>query len=498
MKSKKIINKKNSPAYAFGADLSKYAGISELLGSSMQALSDEGSTVNTAGSALSGAGTGAATGAMFGGVGAAAGAVIGGAVGLASGLFKKKKIDQENKERIAENNYKMGLANEANAYQNYWSDNKLAYTFSNGGMLNNLAYLDNNEIVRDNSGNLLKVPSYVSGTDNNLVNSSNLESVLSNKLRIPGTNTTFAEAGNNIKNSYKQSKGNDVFANNTNALNKYNSNIEYNKLLKQQEELKAKRGIKDKYKNIPTFANGTSMLQAGSIPSLNTDLPAIDYLNYNQDFADSNTTKSFDIGKYLPSSNNILSMVPMIFNMIKGSKPASYEEPIMNPYSSSMLRTMAKRRIDISPQLEANRNSRAIANYNLSQYNTNTGMNLAARTQLAANEYLQNANIYSNAQNTNNAYLADYANMLNNLGQQYYQSASVTREINDRNKAKQNDYLSTAATQLGQWSQVQQQMKNQKSNDQMVLPYLLQFLKQGFTSDMVNNTANMLTNLNSN
>ena len=80
---------------------------------------------------------------------------------------------------------------------------------------------------------------------------------------------------------------------------------------------------------------------------------------------------------------------------------------------------MAGRRMNIQPAINANRQRRAVNNYNLSQLNTNTGANLAARSQMAASEYGANADMYSAASNTNNGYAAEYANMLGNLGNQY-------------------------------------------------------------------------------
>ena len=151
---------------------------------------------------------------------------------------------------------------------------------------------------------------------------------------------------------------------------------------------------------------------------------------------------------------------------------------------------MAKRRANVQPAIEANRRARAIANYNAANVNANTGMNLALRSQLAANEYAQNADIYANRDNTNNAYLGEYANTLNNLGQQYVQSSTLANDLNARNRAKARDYASSAASQIGQWAQVKEQMKNQYNRDLMMLPFLSNFLSQGFTQEQVDELVN--------
>lgn len=77
----------------------------------------------------------------------------------------------------------MGKGNAATLEQEYWNDNSLAYTFENGGILPDLAYVDNNEVIRDDFGNIAQVPNSKPGTDNHLIDASNLESVLSDKIK---------------------------------------------------------------------------------------------------------------------------------------------------------------------------------------------------------------------------------------------------------------------------------------------------------------------------
>ena len=147
---------------------------------------------------------------------------------------------------------------------------------------------------------------------------------------------------------------------------------------------------------------------------------------------------------------------------------------------------MAGRRMNIQPAINANRQRRAVNNYNLSQLNTNTGANLAARSQMVASEYGANADMYSAASNTNNGYAAEYANMLGILGNQYVGNKMTIDNQNARNRAARRNYGSTAASQLGQWSQTQQLMKNAANRDDLMMPFLMENLGQGFTSDLIN------------
>ena len=628
-------NKKKIPAYAFGIDqINTLGSISQLLGTGMQAASDETSNANIAGSTFSGLGAGASAGAVLGPIGAGIGAAIGGIGGLVKGIFNKKAIEEkERKERTAQAT-QLGLNNAAAVTQDYYADNGLAYTFENGGVLPNLAYLDNNEVVRDVNGNIAKVPNNKPGTDNHLVNSTTLDSVLSDKIKRPGTNRTFAQEGKRLANMSKESKGKDIFAQNSNKLNKINANKAYEALLAEQEAVKAKKGIKPKKKSIPAYEDGKdrkwfqsnsdltggknwydsfvnslqdfftlppntgsgrneALSQAfsqanksyaglgntkywhsnpnsnhtvgnyGKAPSnyrtdwkLPTQEQATDYPraesvrtvqpvsnSVSKPVAKNSATKSIGtksnntslteapmlqmelmpdpVIRAIPTltadikpvntaeadkalitrsitankpdfdlSGSLLELTPTLYNFITGLRKPEYESTVVNPYSSSIIRSMAKRRANVQPAIEANRRSRAIANYNAANVNANTGMNLALRSQLAANEYAQNADIYANRDNTNNAYLGEYANTLNNLGQQYVQSSTLANDLNARNRAKARDYASSAVSQIGQWAQVKEQMKNQYNRDLMMLPFLSNFLSQGFTQEQVDELVN--------
>lgn len=177
------------------------------------------------------------------------------------------------------------------------------------------------------------------------------------------------------------------------------------------------------------------------------------------------------------------SLIPTIYNLFQG--PAEYESKVSNPYSGSARRAMAQRRMNINPMLQANRTNRAISNYNASNLNANSGANLALRTQLAAQEARDTENLYALQQNTNNQYLGEYANMLNNLGQQDVQQTVYNNDINARNRAAARNYTGTAMSQLGQWAQTQQQMYNQRSRDEMMWPMMKQFLAQGYSAPTV-------------
>lgn len=676
---KKKINKKKVPAYAFGID--QGLEVASILGAGLQGFTEEGSGADIAGSTLGGAAKGASVGsAILPGIGTAVGGVVGGVGNLVSSIFRKNAINKQKRIKANAKEIAMGKGNAATLEQKYWDDNSLAYTFENGGILPDLAYVDNNEVIRDDSGNIIQVPNSKPGTDNHLIDASNLESVLSDKIKRPGTNKTFAQEGKKLVNMTKGSKGKDRFARNADRLNQINANAMYEQLLTEQEAVKAKKGIKPKVKGIPAYEDGKSRQiltripgkigyfkfdpssgehfdvngkYAGSVnvneidsvinataketmaglnlPKLST--PSITDTNKSKAYKTSIPTKNiYDPNNYiaqwkpeysealkaatvpnkeiklnpnkrliqtygsapafynvLPESNEVDAITgetipvgtnepvrdipkaslpgtapitkkktakgvttpskqsksvaapsqaplldiadfnpalasdpiyapllsiedfnptltpdeiktpskssfnfgslsglsPILYNWVQSRRKPEVEDQVLNPYSGAINRAMASRRVNIEPTLAANRRSRAIARNNMARLNPNTGMNLAYGNQLATGEYAQNASVYANRDNANNQYLGEYANMMNNLGQQYVQNTVLTNDQNARNRAAARNFGATAAGQLGQWSQTKKKMRNQARRDRQILPYLQNFLRYGTVNSLV-------------
>jgi hypothetical protein len=604
---KKKINKKKVPAYAFGID--QGLEVASILGAGLQGFTEEGSGADIAGSTLGGAAKGASVGsAILPGIGTAVGGVVGGVGNLVSSIFRKNAINKQKRIKANAKEIAMGKGNAATLEQEYWDDNSLAYTFENGGILPDLAYVDNNEVIRDDFGNIEQVPNSKPGTDNHLIDASNLESVLSDKIKRPGTNKTFAQEGKKLVNMTKGSKGKDRFARNADKLNQMNANAMYEQLLTEQEAVKAKKGIKPKVKGIPAYADGKrsgiaqwlvdefnsnqtgttksdakkqaakNILENGFTPIVNWlksksgDARAMDKTPYRRNYVtgsvdrdvtalqnfvptfnnsvDAITGETIPVGvnepvydlpevslpgaapitkvksvrKHTPASKpakatnslnqaplldiedfnptltpdeiktpsksssnfgSLSGLSPILYNWIQSRRRPEIEDQALNPYSGAINRAMASRRLNIEPTLAANRRSRAIARNNMARLNPNTGMNLAYGNQLATGEYAQNASVYANRDNANNQYLGEYANMMNNLGQQYVQNTVLTNDLNARNRAAARNFGATAAGQLGQWSQTKEKMRNQARRDRQILPYLQNFLRYGTVNSLV-------------
>lgn len=173
------------------------------------------------------------------------------------------------------------------------------------------------------------------------------------------------------------------------------------------------------------------------------------------------------------------ALAPTISNMY--AKPETFNATY-NPYESQIRQTMANRKFDISPAKRAIRENRSISNYNAANYNPSTGANLAYRlqSQIAANKAI--ADLYSTASNVNNQYAGEYANTLNNLGQQRIQATNMAVDMNAKSRAAARNIQRTALSQLSQYAQNKQLMKNQKSIDMAMLDMYGPFLEAGYSS----------------
>ena len=200
----------------------------------------------------------------------------------------------------------------------------------------------------------------------------------------------------------------------------------------------------------------------------------------------------FDWGSAL---SGIASLTPIMSNLFTG-RPETVDT-VYNPYATSISNTMRRRRYDISPAIEDLNRNRATSNYNASQINTNTGANLAYRLQSAVNTDRAIASLRSQESNANNQYLGDYANTMNSLGQQWVNATNIANEVNAQNRATTRNIRRAGLSQLSQWAQNRELMRNQKARDMEMWPLYQRFLQAGFTEDdlraMMNSNRNTIS-----
>lgn len=188
----------------------------------------------------------------------------------------------------------------------------------------------------------------------------------------------------------------------------------------------------------------------------------------------------FDWGSAL---SGIASLTPIMSNLFTG-RPETVDT-VYNPYATSISNTMRRRRYDISPAIEDLNRNRATSNYNASQINTNTGANLAYRLQSAVNTDRAIASLRSQESNANNQYLGDYANTMNSLGQQWVNATNMANEANAQNRATARNIRRAGLSQLSQWAQNRELMRNQEARDNAMLAMYAPFLQSGYTADTI-------------
>lgn len=432
-------------------------------------------------------------------------------------------------------------------------------TMANGGMSSSLAYVDDGELIQTPDGSISKVPENNKPTDSNLVSLPEGSRVLSDKLKVPGRKETFAQLGEKMM-AKKKSKYNDRFAENAAKLNEMNNNMIHDQLFAMQESVKQSKGIKPKTKQIqaaalgdeikpgsgnnqwyhvPTASNtATTRRRKATSTSTNTGLidegkPELPFTWYgtvnllkpkhpelltatNDEMAglgdaltsqaDKVTTlpKSNAYNKPEPENNKfdwgsalsgMASLAPIMSNLFTG-RPETVDA-VYNPYATSITNTMRRRRYNINPAIEDLNRNRATSNYNASQINTNTGANLAYRLQSAVNTDRAIASLRSQESNANNQYLGDYANTMNSLGQQWVNATNMANEANAQNRATARNIRRTGLSQLSQWAQNRELMRNQKARDMEMWPLYQRFLQAGFTEDdlraMMNSNRNTIS-----
>lgn len=181
--------------------------------------------------------------------------------------------------------------------------------------------------------------------------------------------------------------------------------------------------------------------------------------------------------------SGIASLTPIMSNLFTG-RPETVDA-VYNPYATSISNAMRRRRYDISPAIEDLNRNRATSNYNASQINTSTGANLAYRLQSAVNTDRAIASLRSQESNVNNQYLGDYANTMNSLGQQWVNATNMANEANAQNRATARNIRRAGLSQLSQWAQNRELMRNQEARDNAMLAMYAPFLQSGYTADTI-------------
>lgn len=170
--------------------------------------------------------------------------------------------------------------------------------------------------------------------------------------------------------------------------------------------------------------------------------------------------------------NTVGTIAPIAFNIAQGlfGKPQRLNaSDFYNPQQAEATRLMSNRRVNVNPELEANR---------VAQLNYTRALRQGAPSQSQYLGNIQNsqiarsradAEVYSKAQNMNNAYMGEEAQMRANLGSQQAQTKLGIQDINDKNLAARRAYLPTALTQMQQYAQNARMTKNLQNRDKQLM-----------------------------
>lgn len=188
---------------------------------------------------------------------------------------------------------------------------------------------------------------------------------------------------------------------------------------------------------------------------------------------------------WLGAIGDVASSVAQLAPVFSNLNAKSFDS-VHNPYSQTIMKQMAGRRYDVSPAERAIRENRAVSNYNAAQYNPTTGANMAYRlqSQIAANKAI--SDLYSYKNNADNQYRAEYANTMNNLGQQFAQARNLAIDYNARSRATARNIKRAGLTQLSQFAQNKELMRNQINRDMAMLDLYGPFLEAGYDSKTLN------------
>lgn len=185
--------------------------------------------------------------------------------------------------------------------------------------------------------------------------------------------------------------------------------------------------------------------------------------------------------KIINGLTGLAEIAPALSNIF-----ASKDKPVQanyNPYSNAVLKAARGRRYDINPYLRDIERNRAISNYNASQMNTNTGASMAFRLANAINTDRASADVRAQQSNMNNQYIGEYANIANNLGQQWVGATNLAEDMNRKQIANARNIRRTSMSQLSQWAQNKQLMRNQMNRDNAMLALYGPYLEGVFTKN---------------
>ena len=533
MKKKKITKK--IKGYAKGTSLienwdsntgtQNAAGVAQGVGAlgTMVGNATSGKQVTAAG-VVTGIASGAASGAMIGGP---IGAVVGGALGgITSGMGTGGSVNEQTGDvtgpsgiagifghsksylRNKGARIKNGIQSRENAQEiaaDYYMNNGYNETTmaAKGGIIpTTKARLSKGELLRDSDG-IHEIPGsngYANGEDDVLAQVEVGSQVLSNKLKVPGTNKTYAQMGKKMIKPNKEAS--DKYAQGTIDANQKMYNI----LLGMQETNKNKQGNTNEYANgTPAIQSRAARRRAGLTVTTPEPISMNNYSSYGLGALAETLPQYTDAiapgkinKKVLPSTvastrhsggidfggvfNNIAALAPGLANL-NVSKPETVDTYTYSP-------KFGPSTYDVAPLLRDIDESNAIARYNQGRINPNTGAGMAYGLQSSVNRNKAIQDVYNQQRNIEAQYAMQNAGIYNQWGNQYADARHQAAIEQAQNDAAYRGTINKGISDLSTTLQSMRKDKRLTKRDQVMLEYMKDYLGYG-TKD---NTLTALIN----
>lgn len=401
-----------------------------------------------------------------------------------SGIVKNNIAAAQNSQQLAADYYQ----------QNGYNDITMV---ANGGIIpNTLAYLDDGELIRTPDGTINEIPEEGKPEDSNLMNVPVGTQVLSDKLKVPGTNKTFAERGKEIMATKKQ-KGKDKYAENSAILNARNAQIAYDELLALQESIKNRKG-----KKINKYADGTKgVLEKPEIikdkvtpyiakKTFSIDMPKQIQVPKQSSYVGTQTANpenktGFDVSGFI---GDLVGASAGLIGPISNMTAKRGETNVPYMYTPKYGPT----EWNIDPMLTEINRSNAIARYNQSRLSPNTGAGLAFGIQsaVARNEAMSRA--YAEKNNMENQMAMQNAGIYNDAARYNAQARHQAAVENAQDRAAVDNARRLGLSQLGTALQTMSKDKRLSKRDTAMLNAMIPYLEYGMTKEQLTTLLNDL------
>lgn len=388
---------------------------------------------------------------------------------------------------------------------NNFNMSKPIYQFNNGGITPNSTPItvEGQEVVKTPTGNATKIagPSHEQGGVDMLVPAGT--KVYSKDLINPDTGNSFAADAEILEKQLakykKKGKGSSIDEN-TKSRMLSNLQVQLDNLFNKQQQLNGNN--QGTFADLGTLAiqENTDWLVPRTITIAQPKLLQMPGLQKNMTASPTTTASGFSGGAgVLPWVNAAATLGGTIWNMSQGLG-GDETTPTYNPYEGAALQAMKNRSYNIDPILSANRAAQAVNNRNITNASTSAGAMLGNYTASQNARSAADANAWATKQNADNGYLGEYAQLLNNAGQNRAAMDWQVQTANEQNRAARMQHFGQGFTDVGEFAQMQQLMRNEAGADtqrlgiyQDLYKTLIPFMKN--SGAMAPNYADLLSQI---